>query len=350
MIPIGLTLLCTTPGGTLALLQIGIPAVLGRTAGTSAIGLRLNTWSLLIFVSGKVRLAHSRPCHMPPRLIALSLLGGVMASSVPKADEEGLAKDLASEVGLAFDAFLAAGERGTAALPAGKGWQPSRGSDAQKYWVRQTLFSSPSQPTSEFSRPRLLFAFRIQHHHGEVRNPIGAAVPVWQGMTGRVAGKDRCQVKANAIDVHFLNPVAEAVHDQAADDRSRFEPNRAERGGIILPVEEQKFDRPGGPGEKTEVDATVNDGGAAGELCPVSLPKVMTASKDAKAPQQPRRLRPAPCPVSESRPEGNVRRSFKEIGDGRAAPAGRAPPAHHLRGLRAPRLHGAGATPLQPRA
>ena len=38
-------------------------------------------------------------------------------------------------------------------------------------------------------------------------------------MAGRVAGQDRRQVEAEAVDVHLLDPVAQAVHDQPPDDR-----------------------------------------------------------------------------------------------------------------------------------
>ena len=38
-------------------------------------------------------------------------------------------------------------------------------------------------------------------------------------MARRVAGQDRRQVEAEAVDVHLLDPVAQAVHDHPADDR-----------------------------------------------------------------------------------------------------------------------------------
>src|SRR5262249_24389323 len=36
-------------------------------------------------------------------------------------------------------------------------------------------------------------------------------------MSGRIAGKDRSQVKTKPIDMHFFDPVAETVHDQATN-------------------------------------------------------------------------------------------------------------------------------------
>ena len=57
--------------------------------------------------------------------------------------------------------------------------------------------------------------FRIQLRSGEHR--IGLDVPqhgrVRKRRAGRVAGKNRRQVEAEPVDVHFLHPVAQAVDD-----------------------------------------------------------------------------------------------------------------------------------------
>ena len=42
---------------------------------------------------------------------------------------------------------------------------------------------------------------------------------VRQRMAGRIARKNRRQVEAEAVDVHFFDPVAQAVHDHPPDDR-----------------------------------------------------------------------------------------------------------------------------------
>src|SRR6267154_1407500 len=59
----------------------------------------------------------------------------------------------------------------------------------------------------------------LRARQGWVRLDIPEDRRVRQRAPRAVAGEDRRKVEPEAVDVHLLNPVAQAVHDHAADDR-----------------------------------------------------------------------------------------------------------------------------------
>src|SRR5262249_48966279 len=84
----------------------------------------------------------------------------------------------------------------------------------------------PLLPGVPDEAPDLVETGRVPRLGNELRageGRVGLDVPeyrrVRQRLTVRIAGEDRRQVEAEAVDMHFLDPVAETVHDHPPNHR-----------------------------------------------------------------------------------------------------------------------------------